>query len=219
MNKPTFPQILRDLQTELLLHSKDGRSDAGFRLNIALSQVGNLAAHFTHDPKENPVARPYGSKESEMSDAGHAMVQLMTYCALRGIDLEKAVNTALVNLREKDFIKRSAKNSDGDFIIGQTGMTGIVRGKAFVDKYCSQINDITEKNLILVTNHPYSDARLKKFVGIVTDNGGTNCHAAIVARECGIPCVVGTGDATERIKSGDIIEINASVEQGQIRVI
>jgi hypothetical protein len=128
-----FPETLKELETELIIHSKDGRSDPGFRFVIAMAQVGSLAAHFTHDPKENPIARPYGTPLEEKHDAGHAIVQLLTYCALRGINLQEAVNMALVHLRDRDFIKREAKKSDSDdIIVGQTAMTGIVRGKAFV---------------------------------------------------------------------------------------
>lgn len=216
MTENLFPETLKQLETDLLIHSKDGRSDPGFRLNIALSQFGNLAAHFTHDPKENPVARPYGTPSSEKSDAGHAMVQLMTYCALRGIDLQGAVNMALVNLREKDFIKREAK--DGR-IVGQVAMSGSIRGKAWVietDMMMAPKNYPQEdEGYILVTPHAISDARLRRFVGIVTNHGGSNCHAAIIAREYGIPCIVGTGNATEKIKDGDIIEMH----DGEVRVV
>jgi hypothetical protein len=208
-----FPETLHDLETELLIHSKDGRSDAGFRLNIALSQFGNLAAHFTHDPKENPVARPYGTPLSEKSDAGHAMVQLMTYCALRGIDLQGAVNMALVNLREKDFIKREAAKDNR--IVGVTGCDGGVRRPAFVDCDMTRIPPALPSNFILVSRHPISDARLKAFAGIVTDHGGLGCHAAIIAREYGIPCIVGTGNATEKIKDDDIIEMY----NGEVKIV
>ncbi len=44
---------------------------------------------------------------------------------------------------------------------------------------------------------------MKKASAIVTNRGGRTCHAAIIARELGIPAVVGCGDATERMKDGE----------------
>ena len=52
-----------------------------------------------------------------------------------------------------------------------------------------------------MTNPSYLPA-MKKAGGIVTDNGGRTCHAALVARELKIPCVVGTFDATEKLTNG-----------------
>ncbi|MCK5452259.1 MAG: pyruvate, water dikinase, partial [Candidatus Aenigmarchaeota archaeon] len=45
---------------------------------------------------------------------------------------------------------------------------------------------------------------------IVTDEGGALSHAAIVSREMGIPCIVGTGMATRALKNGDIISVDAN---------
>ena len=52
--------------------------------------------------------------------------------------------------------------------------------------------------------------------GIVTEYGGILCHAAIVSREYGIPCIVCTKDATKLIKDGSTISINGST--GEITV-
>jgi pyruvate,water dikinase len=49
-----------------------------------------------------------------------------------------------------------------------------------------------------------------KIVGLVTDAGGTVSHPAVVSREFGIPAVVGTSNATQRIKTGDRIRVNGS---------
>jgi pyruvate,water dikinase len=60
---------------------------------------------------------------------------------------------------------------------------------------------------------------MKRAVGIVTDRGGRTCHAAIVSRELGIPCVVGTGDATQRLKPDQIVTVDGSrgkVYEGKI---
>ena len=58
------------------------------------------------------------------------------------------------------------------------------------------------------------DGAISQAVGdaaaVVTDSGGMTCHAAIVSRELGIPCVVGTGDATQKLRDGEPITVNAT---------
>lgn len=70
--------------------------------------------------------------------------------------------------------------------------------------------DKIEKGDILVTEMTTPDyvPAMKKASAIVTDVGGRTCHAAIVSRELGIPCVVGTGTATSTLKTGQIITVD-----------
>jgi pyruvate,water dikinase len=49
---------------------------------------------------------------------------------------------------------------------------------------------------------------MRRAAAIVTDSGGMTCHAAIVSRELGIPCVVGTGDATRRLRDGEVVTVD-----------
>ena len=58
---------------------------------------------------------------------------------------------------------------------------------------------------------------MKKAAAIVTDLGGLTCHAAIVARELKKPCVIGTKVATQVLKDGDKVEVNA--DKGIVRKI
>ncbi len=51
---------------------------------------------------------------------------------------------------------------------------------------------------------------MRKAAAIVTDSGGMTCHAAIVSRELGIPCIVGTGDATRRLRDGELVTVDAT---------
>jgi pyruvate,water dikinase len=51
---------------------------------------------------------------------------------------------------------------------------------------------------------------MKRAAGIVTNEGGLTCHAAIVSREMNLPCVVGTKIATKIINDGDIVEVNGN---------
>jgi len=51
---------------------------------------------------------------------------------------------------------------------------------------------------------------MRRAAAIVTDSGGMTCHAAIVSRELGIPCVVGTGDATRKLRDGEVVTVDAT---------
>jgi pyruvate,water dikinase len=50
---------------------------------------------------------------------------------------------------------------------------------------------------------------MRRAAAIVTDSGGMTCHAAIVSRELGIPCVVGTGEATKVLRDGEVVTVDA----------
>lgn len=58
---------------------------------------------------------------------------------------------------------------------------------------------------------------MEKAAGFITDEGGITCHAAIISREFDVPCIVGTVNATKRLKDGQEIEMNAY--NGTIKVI
>ncbi len=91
----------------------------------------------------------------------------------------------------------------------------IGKGAAHVIKDAQMINQF-QKGEVLVTDmtDPDWEPIMKIASAIVTNRGGRTCHAAIISRELGIPCVVGTGDGAERIKTGDEITVDCS--QGSI---
>jgi pyruvate,water dikinase len=65
---------------------------------------------------------------------------------------------------------------------------------------------------VLVTHMTAPDwlPLLRRAVAVVTDSGGMTCHSAIVSRELGIPCVVGTGEATSKLRDGEIVTVDAT---------
>jgi phosphohistidine swiveling domain-containing protein len=207
-----YPETIQELEEELLRHSKDGRSDILFRFVIMHAQLGDLAAYLSHDQVLNPTARPYGTNVEEMNAVGHAVVQTLTYASLvakdRGFDLQKAINMALDNLREKDFVSREKDEKEVCKGLLGTSLHSPVSGIAWVDPFCTTLRDMPPGS-ILVSRHPQADATqyLLKSRGVVTDNGGLSCHAAIICRENGIPCVVGTGNATKKFRTGEKIVI------------
>jgi len=64
---------------------------------------------------------------------------------------------------------------------------------------------------VLVTHMTTPDwvPLLRRAAAVVTDTGGMTCHAAIVSRELGVPCVVGTGNGTEILREGEVVTVDA----------
>ena len=90
--------------------------------------------------------------------------------------------------------------------------TGIVKIISFDDiRIIEKTADGIKQDFILVTGmtNPNMVPLIKKAKAIVTDEGGITCHAAIISREFNIPCIVGTKIATQVLKDGDVVEVNA----------
>lgn len=82
--------------------------------------------------------------------------------------------------------------------------------------------DVVKDGDVLVTTMTMPDMvpAMGRSVAIVTDEGGMTCHAAIISRELGTPCVVGTGEATSLLKNGDVVTVDGStgtVYRGEVK--
>jgi pyruvate,water dikinase len=95
---------------------------------------------------------------------------------------------------------------------------GIAVGTARVIRSAAQFDQFKPGEILITENtDPDWEPIMKRAAGIVTERGGRTSHAAIVARELGIPAVVGTGNATARVESGASITLScAEGEQGRI---
>jgi pyruvate, water dikinase len=101
---------------------------------------------------------------------------------------------------------RGAVLSEGR-AIGQkigTGPVRLVHSIAEMDKV--QPGDV----LVTDMTDPNWEPVMKRASAIVTNRGGRTCHAAIIARELGIPAVVGCGDATEHLKEGTLVTVSCA---------
>lgn len=95
----------------------------------------------------------------------------------------------------------------------------IATGKARVVKDVSEIHKFKAGEvLVTVMTDPDWEPIMKIAAAIVTDQGGRTSHAAIVSRELGIPCIVGSVDATEKIKTGDSITVDTTGSEGIVFV-
>lgn len=108
-------------------------------------------------------------------------------------------------------ILNSAATDNVREIKGQVGYKGIARGRAKVLLSDRDLPKL-ERGDILVANltNPNYNPAFGKVVAVVTDEGGILCHSAIMAREFSLPCVIGTKIATQVIKDGDLIEVDAN---------
>jgi len=71
--------------------------------------------------------------------------------------------------------------------------------------------------LVASMTDPDWEPIMKRAAAIVTDRGGRTCHAAIVSRELGVPCVVGTGNGSERLADGQVVTVScAEGETGSV---
>ncbi len=102
--------------------------------------------------------------------------------------------------------------------LGASVGSKIANGDAQVIKDVKDINKFKPgQGLITEMTDPAWEPIMKMAAGIVTNRGGRTCHAAIISRELGIPCVVGTNNATERTVSGKAVTIDcANGEHGRL---
>ena len=100
-------------------------------------------------------------------------------------------------------------------IRGLGASPGLASGTVKVILSLDELDKVQEGDVMVTTmTTPDMVPAMKRATGIVTDEGGVTCHAAIISRELGIPCVVGTGDATTTLKEND--EVTADGKKGLV---
>ncbi len=111
--------------------------------------------------------------------------------------------------------KESIMSERKILVKGLPASPGVVAGKVHLIPSAEQVSEFNAGE-ILVTEMTAPDwvPAMKKAKAIVTDSGGMTCHAAIVSRELGIPCIVGSKNGTEILKSG--MEVTVDAKRGVV---
>ncbi len=101
---------------------------------------------------------------------------------------------------------------EGEVVVRGTSVgSKIATGQAKIIEDLKDIDTFNDGDILVTTmTDPDWVPIMKKSAAIVTNRGGRTCHAAIVSRELGIPCVVGTGNATDQINEGDPLTVNCA---------
>ena len=101
---------------------------------------------------------------------------------------------------------------------GLTASPGKATGRVKVIKSSTEIGKVKVGDILeAVMTRPDYVVAMKKAAAIVTNEGGITSHAAIISRELGIPCIIGTKIATEVLRDGDLVEVNAN--HGVVRML
>jgi pyruvate,water dikinase len=86
---------------------------------------------------------------------------------------------------------------------------GLISGTVKIVRNLDELDKILDGDILVTTmTTPDMVPAMKRANGIVTDEGGVTCHAAIISRELGIPCVSGTGEATKTLKENSKVTID-----------
>ncbi|MDG6773997.1 phosphoenolpyruvate synthase [Thiomicrorhabdus sp. ZW0627] len=102
--------------------------------------------------------------------------------------------------------------------VGRSVGSKVVSGRARVISSVEFLHEFQEGEILIsdITT-PDWEPVMKKAAALVTNRGGRTCHAAIIARELGIPAVVGTGKGTELIKTGQLLTVScAEGDEGRV---
>ncbi len=101
---------------------------------------------------------------------------------------------------------------------GLVAQAGKVSGQAKIVLKSEDIGKVSDGDIIVSSmTRPEMTAAMKKAAAFVTDEGGITCHAAIVSRELKKPSIIGTKIATQVLKDGDMVEVDAN--NGTVKVL
>ena len=180
------------------------------------------------------------SEMSRRWELGFSDLFFYTSREIKNLFRNKKVDAEVINLRKKGFafvsfsnkkillvgsdfkklFKEIINNKDvaGKKIKGLAVMKGIIKARAEVILHnkrsiAKKLGSLKRGNILVTDMTSPDDAIMvsRKAGGIITDEGGITSHAAIIAREFKIPCIVGTKVATQIIKTDDLVEINGNI--------
>jgi len=139
------------------------------------------------------------------------LVENRTY-VLAGEEAEKFMKENNLSWLSKEKVEKK------NLIFGSTAALGYILGKARILDSAKEMSKVQVGDILIATmTTPDYVPAMKKASAIITDEGGITSHAAIVARELGIPCIIGTENATKSFSDDDLLEVDARTGKGAIR--
>ena len=108
-------------------------------------------------------------------------------------------------------VERTDFDMDVKELRGQCASLGYAKGRVRITQGAKDLHKMQKGDILVAyATDPDIVPAMKKAGAIITEQGGVTCHAAIVSRELGIPCVIGTKIATKVLKDGEMVEVDAT---------
>ncbi|MDD5031771.1 MAG: PEP-utilizing enzyme [Patescibacteria group bacterium] len=153
----------------------------------------------------------YKSRGEELKKIARARIKssLIFISQEKGVEIlvgEKAIK----KFKKLPFVKERKKRASAE-IKGMPARAGKAEGVVKIINSKKDLPKMAKGNILVSrATNPELISAMKKAAAIITDEGGITCHAAIVSRELGIPCVVGTKIGTKALKDGDLVKVDAN---------
>ena len=185
-------------------------ADCNSKLNKALETLYPNFGYLSVYIMREEIGKEINREILEQRDKGFALIPEVFAGATSFIDFVKAYP------QYKFEIERGEQDESG--LKGQPAFKGLVTGIVHIVKRKDQIDAVCDGEIIVSPmTTPDMLPAMKKAAAFVTDEGGITCHATIIAREMKKPCVIGTKIATQVLKDGDMVEVDA--DNGVVRII
>lgn len=197
--------ILRDhrdmIRQKYNLELKKFYTEVGKRLGLDIEEVAVLTNQEIIQYLKNGFAFP----KNEMSKRAKAYLLIQKSLIANIYSGNEAIQKAKSELK-------SNKNPLENTLTGIVGSRGKVTGKVIVVYTNKDLAKVKEGTIMVatMTRQDFVPA-IRRAAALVTDEGGVICHAAIIAREFRIPCVVNTKIGTQILKDGDMVEVDANL--------
>jgi phosphohistidine swiveling domain-containing protein len=194
----------------------------GRRLAAAgvLEQEGDIFYLGIDELRETATALPKRDQRRLVAGRRAEMAYFRTIAppAALGTPPQISADDPIARLTAKFFGAPPAAQEQLDIVRGSAGSAGLARGPARVLESLNDAGRLQQGDILVApTTSPPWTPLFATAAAVVTDTGGVLSHGAVVAREYGIPAVVGTGSATTLIRDGLLIEVDGSA--GIVRII
>jgi len=198
--------FLMDAKKEVLTQAHFAISEVyqeiGKRLGLSLKEIRWLLWREVKQTllKKSKISRKLIKQRKNFS-AGKTVNGVTRFLSLNDL------HVLLADIAKDQKVDRKIKE-----IKGVVGSPGHVRGRIRYLKSARECGKVKQGEILLVSNTtPDFMPAIRHAKAIVTNEGGITCHAAIVSRELKIPCIVGTKIATQVLKTGDWVEVDANI--------
>jgi pyruvate,water dikinase len=205
VQKETFAILSKEVNDQKMQYIKNGQETKEIAVpnkNISRIKLSDEQIVYLAKLSQKLQEHYYYPQDSEWALEKGKLYIVQTR-PITTIEKTKAVHST------EDLVQSSEQTAP--ILKGIPASPGMGTGTVRILKSPKEIDKIKSGDILVapMTSPDYVPA-MKKATAIVTNEGGMTSHAAIVSREMGIPCVVGTKDGTKKLKDGDVITVNGS---------